>query len=334
MMAGSGGAATGGLTGASTGGVSGSSLGGTGGHGAGSGNSAGSSGATAGAGAAVGSGGMTTGTGGSSAGAGGNSGGTAGAGAAGGAAAGTGGNAGQGPPSIDLFNGTDLSGWQVYRETSATSAGTLLSAADASKIFKVEGGAIRVYGDAADQSTQARYMMVTAASYSKYKLSWQYKWGTKKFAPYTDLVKYPRDAGVLFHIHADKTQVWPSSIEFQIKDGSTGDIFALYARCTSLARNGGTTFVDMAQGGTVKLVDGSSGYVQHSRSSNFEVPDWNSLELDVDAGTAVFVVNGHVVNRVLSVMDRAGKAVATGPIAFQAEHAEAYYRNIRIQVLP
>jgi hypothetical protein len=282
----------------------------------------------------VGSGGMTTGTGGSSAGAGGNSGGTAGAGAAGGAAAGTGGNAGQGPPSIDLFNGTDLSGWQVYRETSATSAGTLLSAADASKIFKVEGGAIRVYGDAADQSTQARYMMVTAASYSKYKLSWQYKWGTKKFAPYTDLVKYPRDAGVLFHIHADKTQVWPSSIEFQIKDGSTGDIFALYARCTSLARNGGTTFVDMAQGGTVKLVDGSSGYVQHSRSSNFEVPDWNSLELDVDAGTAVFVVNGHVVNRVLSVMDRAGKAVATGPIAFQAEHAEAYYRNIRIQVLP
>jgi hypothetical protein len=241
--------------------------------------------------------------------------------------------AGNDPTIVDLFNGQDLAGFKVYQETSATSPGTLLDSASALKIFKVEERMIRVYGDAPDQSTQARYMMETVASYSKYKLWWEYKWGTKKFAPYTDLQKYPRDAGVLFHIHGDKTQVWPSSIEFQNKDGSTGDIFALYARCTSLARNGGTSFVDMAEGGTTKLVDGSNGYVQHARSQNFEVPGWNSNELQVDGGTAVYLVNGHIVNKVLSVTDKSGKAVTSGPIAFQAEHAETYYRNIRIQVL-
>ena len=114
----------------------------------------------------------------------------------------------------------------------------------------------------------------------------------------------------------------------------SGDIFALYARCTSLARNGGTTFVDMADGGTSKLVDGSNGYVQHSRSQNYELPDWNAIELQVDGGAAVYLVNGHIVNRVLSVTDKTGKPVTSGPIAFQAEHAEVYYRNIRIQVLP
>ncbi|HYO97707.1 MAG TPA: DUF1080 domain-containing protein [Polyangiaceae bacterium] len=247
---------------------------------------------------------------------------------------GGGGASGGGPPIVDLFNGVDLTGFTAYRETSATAPGTALTPAQAQQIFKVEAGAIRVYGDFAQASTQARHTLVTAASYSKYKLWLEYKWGTKTFAPYADTARYPRDAGILFHLHRAPTQVWPPSIEFQIKDGSTGDIFALYARCTSLARNGGTTFVDLADGGTEKLVNGSTGFVQHIRSANREVPEWNSLLLEVNGGTAVFNVNGQVVNRVLSVMDRDGNPIISGPIAFQAEHAETFYRNIRIQVLP
>lgn len=268
------------------------------------------------------------------------------AGGVGGVSGGTGGTSGSGaggadngsePPIIDLFNGTDLTGWTAYRETSKTSPGTQLSDSDAEAIFKPEDGTIRVYGDAPDQSEQSRHTLLSDESYSKYILTLEYRWGTKKFAPYTDLTQYPRDAGVLWHIHGDLTQVWPSSIEFQIKDGTTGDIFALYARCTSLARNGGTTFVDADQGGTEKVVDGADGYVQHSRSENLEVDGWNSIELQVDGGTAVYLVNGQVVNRVLSVNDRSGSTgspVTSGPIALQAEHAEVFYRNIRIQVLP
>ncbi len=264
----------------------------------------------------------------------GGAGGTAGASSGTRGALGAGGTASGDPTIVDLFNGTDLTGWTAYRQTSETSPGTELTPEQALQIFQVKDGMIHVYGDAADQSMQERHTLVSAQSYSKYVLSWEYKWGTKVFAPYTDLSRYPRDAGLLFHIHGDRTQVWPPSIEFQNKEGTTGDIFALYSRCTSLALNGGTTFVDAADGGTEKLVDGSNGYVQHSRSQNFEVSDWNQLELQVDGASAVYLVNGHQVNRVLNVMDRTGAPVTMGPIAFQAEHAEVYYRNIRIRTLP
>lgn len=334
---GSGGAATGGAAGSPATGPSGSggAVGDNGSGGSSTGGSTGGSGATT-----VGTGGAggTPATGGAGGRA---SGGTGGTGVGGGGAAG-------GAPIVDLFNGTDLSGFTVYKATSTANdaPGMALSTADAQTIFKPENGTIHVYGDLADQSTQVHYLLQTVASYGRYNLWWDYKWGVKKFAPYTDLTKYPRDAGVLWHIHGDKTQVWPSSIEFQNKWGSTGDIFALYAQCKSLGAAGAPTqFADVAAGGTEMTVDGSNGLVQHMRAGNFEMPgvgngaatgqgsDWNICELQVDGGAATYIVNGHVVNRVLSVMDKTGKPVTAGPIAWQAEQAEVYYRNLRIQVL-
>lgn len=275
----------------------------------------------------------------------GGSGGAAGSSVGGGA--GSGGAAG--PPTIDLFNGVDLTGFNTYRanSTANNSASTLLPAAEAQAVFKPENGMIHVYGDAPDQSTQVHYLLQTVGSYGKYNLSWEYKWGTKKFAPYTDLTQFPRDAGVLWHIHGDKTQVWPSSIEFQNKWGTTGDIFALYAQCVSLGAPGAPTqFAEAAAGGVNVTVNGSNGLIQHLRSANFETPgvgtgaatgvgsDWNTCLLHVDGGTAIYTVNGHVVNRISAVLDKTGKPVTSGPIAWQAEQAEVFYRNLRLQVLP
>ncbi len=244
---------------------------------------------------------------------------------------------------------SDLTGFNTYKanSTANNSASTLLSPADAQVIFKPENGMIHVYGDLPDQSTQVHYLLQTVGSYGKYNLSWEYKWGTKKFAPYTDLTQFPRDAGVLWHIHGDKTQVWPSSIEFQNKWGTTGDIFALYAQCKSLgAPSMPTQFAEASAGGVEVTVDGSTGLVQHLRSANFETPgvgagaatgvgsDWNTCLLQVNGGTAIYTVNGHVVNRISAVLDKTGKAVTSGPIAWQAEQAEVFYRNLRLQVLP
>jgi hypothetical protein len=61
--------------------------------------------------------------------------------------------------------------------------------------------------------------------------------------------------------------------------------------------------------------------------------DWNSCLLQVNGGAAVYTVNGHIVNQTLSVLDNTGKAVTSGPVAWQAEQAEVYYRNLQIQVL-
>ncbi len=347
---GSGGSATGsggaGSGGASTVGSGGTTVTGTGGTTTtGSGGSATGGTTTPGTGGAVSPGSGGSGTGGAASGgaAGGRSGtGGAASGGAAGGGAGTGGAAG-GPPIVDLFNGTDLTGWIANREPPAANQsatpGTVLSTAEALQIFKVENGTIRVYGDAAATVRQYRHSLITSRSYSRYNFWLEYKWGTKTFPPYANVTTYPRDAGILFNVHGDLTQVWPSSVEFQVKDGTVGDIFALLARCTSLAAGGtGTSFVDTTAGGTMKVINGSGGNARHMRAAgltNLEIPnDWNSVQLQADAGAAVFIVNGRVVNKVLGSMTSSGAAVTAGPIALQAEHAEVFYRNIRIQVLP
>ena len=236
-----------------------------------------------------------------------------------------GGRAG-GPPIVELFNGTDLTGLTAYREPMTT-----LTTAQALEIFKVENGTIRVYGDKPATETQARHTLVTTKSYSKYKFWLEYKWGTKTYPPYANTAQYPRDAGVLFHLHGGTTKVWPPSAEFQIKDGSTGDIFALLAKMTSTGQ--GAVFTE---GGAQITIDGSGGNARHARLANvdFELPEWNQILLEVNGGAATYTVNGKLANKVLAVTSTGGQAITSGPLALQAEHAEVFYRNIRIQELP
>jgi hypothetical protein len=348
---GSGGVGSGGTVSQGTGGAAASGAGGTGAAaGTGTGGLA-ASGGSAGTGNSAGG----SAAGGGPAGSGGGAAGATGATGSGGAvsgSAGAGGAAG-GPPIVDLFNGTDLTGFNVYMATSTNnnSASTLLAPADAILVFKPENGTIHVYPDQLDQSIQVHYLMQTVASYSKYNLWWDYKWGTKKFALDStgkglDLTLYPRDAGLVWQIHGDKTKVWPSSIEFQNKWGTTGDIFALYAECQSPVVPGKTNpyqFEEIASGGVSTTIVG--GLTEVLRSANFEMPgvgpdastgvgsDWNTCLLQVDAGVATYTVNGHIVNRTLGVMDSTGAPVTSGPMAWQAEQAEVYYRNLLIQVL-
>src|SRR5450432_3021814 len=333
---GSGGVGTGGTVSQGTGGAAAS---GAGGAGAGTGGLA-ASGGSAGTGNPAGG----SAAGGGRAGSGGGAAGTAGATGSGGAVSGSAGagGAGGGPAIVDLFNGTDLTGFNVYKATTfANNApGMLVTGAAAQMIFKPENGTIHVYADLPDQSLQYHYLLQTVASYGKYNLSWDYKWGTKKFqidatGRGTDLTMFPRDAGVFWQIHGDKTQVWPSAIEFQNKWGTTGDIFAIYADCKSPVMPGKTNpyqFEEIASGGVSTTIVG--GLTEVLRSGNFEMPgvgpnastgegsDWNSCLLQVDAGTAVYTVNGHIVNRVLGVTDSGGTPVTSGFIAWQAEQAE------------
>jgi hypothetical protein len=334
---GAGGVGPGGGPGAGTGGVSVSGAGGSANSGGGAATGGGGSGGTAAGAAGSGAGGAGA---------------TGSTGLGGAPSGGAGATGAGGSPFVDLFNGTDLTGFNVYKAntTANNSPGTLLTGADAQAIFQPENGMIHVYGDLPDQSQQVHYLMQTATSYANFNVTWDYKWGTKKFAldatgKGLDLTQYPRDAGLVWYIHGDKTQVWPSSIEFQNKWGSTGDIFALYAECKSLGVPGNLTqFEEAASGGVPTTVIG--GLTQHMRSGNFEMPgvgpnastgvgsDWNTCLLQVNAGTASYTVNGHIVNRTLGVMNSAGTPVTSGYMAWQAEQAEVYYRNLRIQVLP
>lgn len=256
---------------------------------------------------------------------------------------------------VDLFDGVDFTGFNANCNMAHTTSPPTITGAAAMAFFAAENGTIHVYPTQADQSKQPFCLLQTQNSYTHFNLSWEYQWGSKKFATTadptagTDFATYPRDAGVLWSLFGDVSQIWPSSIEFQNKWGTTGDIFALYAQCKSLGAPGdATTYAPASAGGTSMTVNGSNGFVQHHRSANYELmtlPDggtsangygtgWNSCLLQANAGVSTYTVNGHVVNQTLGIMDQSGNAVLSGPIGWQAESSEVYYRNLQIQVLP
>ncbi len=256
---------------------------------------------------------------------------------------------------VDLFDGVDFAGFNANCNMAHTTSPPTITGAAAMAFFAAENGTIHVYPTQANQSTQPFCLLMTQKSYTHFNLSWEYQWGSKKFATTadptagTDFTTYPRDAGVLWSLFGDVSQIWASSIEFQNKWGTTGDIFALYAQCKSLGAPGDpTTYAPASAGGTQMTVNGSNGFVQHHRSANYELvtqPDggssangygtgWNSCLLQANAGVSTYTVNGHVVNQTLGVIDQTGNAVLSGPIGWQAESSEVYYRNMQIQVLP
>ncbi|WP_168797622.1 3-keto-disaccharide hydrolase [Neolewinella litorea] len=171
---------------------------------------------------------------------------------------------------------------------------------------------------------------MTDSTYSRYRLHVEYKWGEKKFAPRTDAV---RDAGVLFHTF-DTDAFWPAALECQVQEGDTGDIWLIDSRATSTV---GADAHNYSPNGAPEQRTGER-YTKFARSFSWERPGWNEIVLEVDGDTARFFVNGHLVNALIQAErptpDRAGWMPLTeGYIALQAEGAELYYRNMRLETL-
>ena len=114
---------------------------------------------------------------------------------------------------IRLFNGKNLAGWHVaYRDEQMDK-----------NLFTVHDNMIHMYERQTEQSEQTFAGLITDESFSHYILRLEYKWGKKKFAPRES---YVRDSGVLFHVGQNES-IWPTSVEFQIQEGDTGDIWAV-----------------------------------------------------------------------------------------------------------
>ncbi|MCP9234687.1 DUF1080 domain-containing protein [Lewinella sp. JB7] len=218
-----------------------------------------------------------------------------------------------------LLTDSGLTGWQVIvQERGAVPVAE-------QDLFAYEGGSLHVMAHAPDGSRQPFAALVTDAEYERYHLHVEYRWGEKKFAPRTDAV---RDAGVLFHVF-DTGIFWPSGLECQIQEGDTGDAWLIGARATSTLHPDAHNF---ASSGHPETRAGER-YAKFARSFSWEVPGWNTIDMEVDGATARFYVNGHLVNELTGSErpdPRSGKWVALGKgkIALQAEGAELFYRNV------
>lgn len=131
---------------------------------------------------------------------------------------------------------------------------------------------------------------------------------------------------------------WPRSLEFQIQEGDTGDLWLIDRTSAH------TTVASLS--GTPQYREGGAPYTTRPRpyarlikSGTFEKAGWNQVELIVTEDETVHIVNGRVNNRVTNPTQPdpavAGKTVplSGGRIAFQAQNAEILYRNIEIKRL-
>ncbi len=238
--------------------------------------------------------------------------------------------AGSTPAWKPLFNGRNLDGWSAEYASKVPEGSPA-----AASLFEVQNREIHAYRDEAAGSAQPNAYLVTKASYKDYRLSLEYKWGEKKFAPRLNVV---RDAGLLYHVNQDRSGDWPACAEAQIQEGDTGDAWAVSTQLSSFV-NPQTGLYALPEEGGVPLVVGHEGKFERIRHSRVnEYPGWNKLEVIVRGDRATHIVNGVVNMRVsdLKSWDAAGSSwvkLDHGRIALQAEAAEVLYRNIQIRAL-
>ncbi len=210
---------------------------------------------------------------------------------------------------IVLFDGHNLDNFDTFLKSRGLNK-------DPDQVFRVEKGVIHISGK------EFGYI-ITKKEFSNYYLRAEFKWGEGTYAPRAGQA---RDSGILYHIQGPQ-KVWPTSIEFQILEGGTGDFWLTDGGAITV---NGTRFVG-PQGKAVKVDRIGKGPwkdVTGYRDPVGEVEkphgEWNLLELVAQGDRVRQFVNGKLVNEGSEAFPSSGK------ILFQSEGAELYFRKMRL----
>ena len=205
----------------------------------------------------------------------------------------------QQPPMKSLLNGKDLQGWYSFLQSKGKNN-------DPEQVFKMEDGVLHISGK------EFGYIC-TEKEFSNFHLAVEFKWGIKKYPP-RDADTIKRDNGICFYIPlSEKDFVWPKSIECQVQEGDVGDIWLIDS--------------------TTVVIDGKrtepQNFTMVKKKKDNEKPngEWNLVEVIVDKGRIIYIVNGVIVNQAES------PSLNEGKILIQSEGAEIFYRKIEIAEL-
>ncbi|MEY2465592.1 MAG: hypothetical protein QOD03_113, partial [Verrucomicrobiota bacterium] len=195
-----------------------------------------------------------------------------------------------------LFDGKSLKGWHVFlKDRNAV-------VSDTNHLVQVHEGEIQFYKDAEAGRSQPSGCVMTDKEFSNYHLRLEYKWGEKKFSSRPNA---RRNSGLLYHCGADK--VWPDSVQCQIQEEDTGDLFALSTRVTSSVDPATTNAIPVFLEGGVLLDQGAFGTnVRFIRNPMNEHAGWNTVEIIVRGDSATHIVNGKVNNRCSNIRQKTG----------------------------
>ena len=253
-----------------------------------------------------------------------------------------------------LWNGKNLDGWTTWmrqpertsevpglkRDADGRYTEPIGTGRDPLKVFTVVNDvdgrpAIRISGEVFGELRSRR-------SLSNYHLRFQFKWGDKKWPP-RDRAETRRDSGLLYHVHAEpgaEGRTWARSIELQIQEHDVGDLFAVGSAIAVRAKarpgtqpimydydpDGEWTFVSQSQG--------SPGRCIKQPDNEKPTGEWNTVELIAFGDESLHIVNGKVVMRLRNPMRIDAdipRSVTAGPIIFQSEGAEVFYRDIEFR---
>jgi hypothetical protein len=246
---------------------------------------------------------------------------------------------------IVLFNGKDLAPFYTWTNKHGRD--------DPDRVFtvvdQVDGApAIRISG-------QHFGGIVTKADYANYRVVAEFRWGNITWEPRRDKA---RDSGILLHVQGpdgnnNKTfrGAWSRSVEYQILEGGTGDIWLvngydhgqpepLSPRLTVAIKTGtaGMRVWDPA-GKPTELSLGRIAWrgidpgwkpvLGFRGKADVEKPvgEWNRIEAICEGGDVTSFLNGVKVNE-----GRNG-TFKHGRLLFQSEGAEIFFRKIELYPL-
>jgi hypothetical protein len=246
-----------------------------------------------------------------------------------------------------LFNGRDLSGWELFLGIPHAAADVPGAERDAkgnhAKPLGINNDPLRVVTvveadgrPAIRLGTEAPGGLTTVESFGNYHLKMQFKWGEKK--------KGVRNAGFLYHAFGPPGDVqgrWMHSHQFQIKEGSTGDYIAMgravadvTARKIDEKRLGYDPAAPVMTFGSTAPLTPNCARLGEDREK--AAGEWNTLEIYAVGDAAVQVVNGGVVFRLSHSrqVDGSGHApLVSGRLQLQMEGTELFFRDIEIRPL-
>ncbi|MHC4120433.1 MAG: 3-keto-disaccharide hydrolase [Planctomycetota bacterium] len=185
-----------------------------------------------------------------------------------------------------LFNGTDFAGWKLFIPDKTV---------EVHDVWSVSDGAVRCEG------VPHGYMR-TRAKYANYRLHLEWRWPEK-----------PTNSGVLLHA-GGRDQVWPVTIECQLKSGSAGDFVLI---------NGPGITVD---GVDKQDKDKQFVSVKKKKPTN-EKPagQWNSYDIHCEGDEIRCYVNGLLQN------EGTDATITQGWICLQSEGSPIEFRNIYLE---
>ena len=214
---------------------------------------------------------------------------------------------------IVLFDGSSLTQFDTFIRDRGPQN-------DPEHVFKVEASLIHVSG-------KEMGFIITKQAFHRFYLRADFKWGEGTFG---ERAGQARDSGILYNIQGEQ-KVWPQSLEFQIKEGETGDFWLTDGAALTGSDGKRVTGPPGSALNIGHIGKGPEKNVAGFRNSSGELEtprgEWNTLEVIVDDHSVRQYVNGKLAAVGTDPLPKSGK------VLFQSEGAEIFFRDIQLSPL-